>query len=329
MKAIRVHEIGGPEKLVYEDVPEPTPGSGEVLIRVAAAGVTHTDTLVREGEQHGPGEGLKPPFTLGLEVAGTVAGVGEGVSNVREGQRVMASTPNNGYAEMVVTPAQRVIPVPEGVSLTDAAVLPVHGLAAALALQSVGRVNEGDSVLITAAAGGVGTYAVQLSKALGAMVIAATGSEEKGSLARELGADVSVVYRTPAWQGEVRKATQGKGVTLVLESVGGEVFEGCLNVLAFMGRVVAIGTASGRPGAVNMERLIGLNQSINGFTLGPQLQRPQAREHIGTFMRLLGQGKVRPIIGQRLPLSEAAEAHRRLESRASTGTQVLVIDEQA
>jgi len=329
MKAIRVHEFGGPEKLVYEDVAEPTPGPGEVLIRVAAAGIAHTDTLIRQGESHGPGEGLQLPFIPGLEVSGTVAAVGTGVSSVREGQRVIAATPNNGYAEMVVAPAGRVFPVPERVSLIDAAVIPVQGLTAALAIQSAGQLLEGEWVLVTAAAGGVGSYAVQIAKAVGAQVVAATGSEEKGAFARKLSADASVVYSSGAWQGEVRRITGGRGVNLVLDSVGGEVFEGCLNVLSFMGRVVAIGTAAGRPGAVNMERLIGLNQSINGFTLGPQLQRPQARLAIQNLMRWLSEGKVRPVIGERLPLRDAAELHRRLESRATTGNQVLVVSEQS
>jgi NADPH2:quinone reductase len=262
-------------------------------------------------------------------VAGTVAAVGEGVSTVTEGQRVMAGTPNNGYAEMVVAPAQRVFPVPEGLPLVDAAVIPLQGLTAALAIQSAGQIQEGEWTLITAGAGGVGTYAVQIAKAAGAQVIAAVGSEEKGAFARELGADASVVYRGGAWQGEVRRATGGRGVNLVLDSVGSEVFEGCLNVLAFMGRVVAIGTAAGRPGAVNMERLIGLNQSIIGFTLGPQLQKPQARAAIQNLMRWLSEGKVRPIIGERLPLREAAQLHRKLESRETTGNQVLVVNEQS
>jgi NADPH2:quinone reductase len=329
MKAIRVHELGGPEKLIYEDAPEPVPGPGEVLIRVAAAGVALTDTLIRRGESHGPGEGLKLPFIPGLEVSGTVAAVGTGVSSVREGQRVFAGTPNNGYAEMVVAPAGRVFPVPERVPLIDAAVIPVQGLTSALALQSAGQLQEGEWVLVTAAAGGVGSYAVQIAKAIGAQVVAATGSEEKGAFARKLGADASVVYRGGAWQGEVRKITGGRGVNLVLDSVGGEVFEGCLNVLSFMGRVVAIGTASGQPGRVNMERLIGLNQSINGSTLGSQLQRPQARPAIQNFMRWLAEGKVRPVIGERLPLRDAADLHRRLESRATTGNQVLLVSEQS
>jgi NADPH2:quinone reductase len=237
----------------------------------------------------------------------------------------VAGTPNNGYAEMAVAPAQRVFPAPHGISLIDAATIPVQGLAAALAVQSRGEAREGEWVLITAAAGGVGTYAIQIAKAVGANVIATVGSEEKTALVKELGADHALIYRGGAWQGQVRQATQGRGVDLVIDSVGGDVFEGCLNVLAFMGRVVAIGTAAGRPGAVNMERLIGLNQEINGFTLGPQLQKPAARQAIGNLMQWLAQRKVKPIIGEKLPLSEAAELHRRIEARTTTGNQVLVI----
>ena len=325
MKAIRIHETGGPEKLLYEDVPEPVPGPNEVLIRVEAAGVVHTDTLIRKGERHGPEESMKLPFTPGLEVSGIVAAVGAGVDGLRVGQPVMAVTPNNGYAEMVVVPAQRVFPAPDRIPLADAAVILVQGLAAALAIQVAGQVQEGEWVLVTAAAGGVGTYAVQIAKALGAHVIAGSGSAEKNGLTQGLGADASLTYRGMGWQGEVRKITRGAGVNVVLDSVGGDVFEACLDVLALAGRAVAFGLAGGRPGAVNMGRLIDLNQSIQGFTLGTLMQRPQSRPAIGNLMRWFAEGKVRPVIGERLPLQQAAELHRRIESRSTTGNQILVM----
>ena len=329
MKAIRVHEVGGPEKLVYEDVAEPKAGPGEVLIRVAAAGVAYTDTLIRRGERHGPGEGLKLPFIPGLEVSGTVVSLGAGVSSLREGQRVIAGTPNNGYAEMVVTPASRVFPAPDRLSLIDAAAIPVQGLTATLALQSAGQLQSGEWVLVTAAAGGVGTYAIQIAKAIGARVIAGVGSDEKAAFVQELGADASIIYRGGAWPGDVRKITGGQGANLAFDSVGGDVFEACLTSLSFMGRAVAIGTIGGRPGAVNMDRVVGLNQSIHGFTLGAQLQKPQARAAIQNLMRWVGEGKVRPVIGERVALRDAAELHRRLESRATRGNQVLVVSESS
>lgn len=323
MKAIQMREPGGPEVLRLEEVETPTPGAGEVLVKVALAGVNYADTGVRRGMFHGPGDG-KPPLTLGFEVLGTVAAAGEGVAGPTEGSRVAAVLPSGGYAEYAVAPAGALVEVPNGVSFEDASSLLVQGLTAYGVLHDSARVQRGESVLVQAAAGGVGTLAVQLAKLAGAgTVVGTAGSAEKRELAMSLGADLAVDYGRDGWPEEVVEATGGRGVDAVLESVGGEVGARAYECLAPLGRLVTFGAASGeglRP--PDMWQLNLKGQIVSGYG-GPWI-RPgaaqRAREAISAYLK---EGALEVIVGRTFPLAAAVEAHRAVEGRAVAGKVLL------
>ncbi len=322
MKAIRVHQYGGPEVLRYEKVPEPVPEAGEVLVQVRAAGVNFADTLARRGLYPTL---TPPPFIPGFEIAGTVVAVGAGVEGITIGQRVMGFAPKGGYAELAVMPAKGAMPIPERISFEEAAAFPIAFLTAYHALKTFGRLQEGETVLIHAAGGGVGTAAVQLAKLWGGQVFATVGSDEKLSRVRALGADIVHNYRTGDFLEAVKGWTGGRGVEVVVESVGGEVFEQSLRSLAPDGRLIAVGLSSGiQPklhlGLVIMNRLSVIGMHLGSMTVKrPELIGASARELIG----LLAEGKIKPIVGHVFPLKEASEAHRLLEGRGSYGKLVL------
>jgi NADPH2:quinone reductase len=327
MKEIKIHKPGPPEVLQLEETETPSPGPGEVLIKVEVAGVNYADVGMRMGMFHGPEEGGYP-VTPGFEVAGTVAALGEGVEGVVEGARVVAVLEGGGYAEYAVAPAGALVEVPEGVDLVDAtAALLVQGITAYGVLHDSARVAEGESVLVQAAAGGVGTLAVQFAKLAGAgVVIGTAGSEEKRDLALALGADRAVDYTREGWVEEVLEATGGRGVDVVLESVGGEVGAQAYGALAPLGRLVTFGAASGeglRP--PDMWQLNLKGQTVSGYG-GPWL-RPgaagRAREAISGY---LTSGKLRVVRGPSFPLAEAAEAHRAVEGRRSRGKIFLSVN---
>jgi NADPH2:quinone reductase len=236
MHAIVCHEHGGPEVMRYEEIPRPEPADEEVLVRAEAIGVNFVDTMRRSGRHP---TAPQPPFTPGIELCGRVAALGPGVTEFQEGDRVVARCVTHGaYAEYVRAEARFIVPCPERVAAEDAAALLVNGLTAYHALTTVGQVRPGEDVLITAAAGGVGTCAVQIARLLGGRVIAAAGTPDKLAIAQELGADVLVDYRQPDWSQQVLDATKGRGASLILESVGGDVFQGCLRCWAVRGRLV-------------------------------------------------------------------------------------------
>lgn len=322
MKAIRVHQYGGPEVLRYEEVPEPMPEPGEVLVRVRAAGVNFADTLARRGLYPAP---TPPPFIPGFEVAGTVASIGAGVEGITIGQRVMGFAPKGGYAELAVMPATSAIPVPEGISFEEAGAFPIAFLTAYHALKTFGRLQEGETVLIHAAGGGVGTAAVQLAKLWGGRVFATAGSDEKLSRVRTLGADKVLNYREVDFVEAVKRWTGGRGVDVVVESVGGEVFERSLRSLAPGGRLIAIGLSSGIQPKLHLGLVIMNRLSVIGMHLGSMtVERP---DFIGAsaweLIRLLTEGKIKPVVGHMFPLKEAAFAHGLLEGRGSYGKLVL------
>jgi len=322
MKAIRVHQYGGPEVLQFEEVPEPVPEAGEILVRIRAAGVNFADTLARRGLYPTP---TPPPFIPGFEIAGTVVGVGAGVEGITIGRQVMGFAPKGGYAELVVMPAASAMPVPEEIEFEEAAAFPIAFLTAYHALRTFGRLQEGETVLIHAAGGGVGTAAVQLAKLWGGQVFATTGSDEKLSRVKALGADIVHNYRAGDFLEAVKRWTGGKGVNVVLESVGGQVFEQSLRSLAPDGRLVAVGLSSGiQPklhlGLVIMNRLSVIGMHLGSMTVKrPDLIGASAME----LIRLLAEGKIKPVVGHVFPLKEASEAHRLLEGRGSYGKLVL------
>lgn len=322
MKAVRFHSTGGPEVLVYEDVPDPTPADGEVLIRIEAVGLNFSDVMRRRGDDYP--EPSPPPFTLGGEVAGTVAALGEGVTWLNVGDAVFATPGLGGYAQYVCVPATAVILLPGGISPVNAAALVVHGLTAAVALRKSARLEKGESILVEAAAGGVGSVAVQLAKLDGAgTVIAAASTPEKRALAERLGADASVDYTAPRWSGKVREFTDGRGVDVVIESAGGDSVGQALDAMAPFGRMVFIGQSSGKAASIDPWRLTAPNHTVTGLYISAYTAFP---ETASTLMELIGyvaEGKLSLQVDTVLPLAQAAEAHRLLEGRKTTGKVVL------
>lgn len=323
MKAVRFHRTGGPETLVYEEVPDLTLGDGEILIRVEAAGVNFADVMRRRGDDYP--EPSPVPFTLGAEVAGTVAAVGNGVTSLPVGTPVLAAPGAGGYAQYIRVPAAIVIPLPPGLDAIRASALLAHGLTAALVLRKAARLAPGETVLVEAAAGGVGSLAVQLAKLYGAgKVIAAASTPAKRALAERLGADASVDYTAPDWAKQVRELTDGKGVDVILETAGGDNVAEAFKALAPFGRLIFIGQSSGKTSLIDPWKLTVPNHTVTSFYVGaylafPELIQPTLTELIGLVLS----GKVMLQTETVLPLSQAAEAHRLLEGRLTTGKVIL------
>ncbi|MEV6610939.1 zinc-binding dehydrogenase [Kutzneria sp. NPDC051319] len=314
MKAVRHHRYGGPEVLVLEDVPDPTPGPGELLVRVAAAGVNYADTMLRA---HEPDERFRPPavfpVTPGIEVAGIVLSAGPDTDATLVGRRVVSFIQFGGYAELAVVPAAAAIPIPDDLDDHQALALFAQG-ATAVGVIDVARLTAADTVLVEAAAGGVGSLLVQLAKRTGATVIAAASSASKLDLARSLGADRVVDYSRDGW-------TEGVGpVTVVLEAVGGKTAAEAYRLLSPFGRMVLYGYASGEPAAIT---------TTDVFTGGAELIPLSLTYDAGllpayTLRAFELAAELKPVIGEVLPLAEAAKAHRALEERSSVGKLVLV-----
>jgi NADPH2:quinone reductase len=268
--------------------------------------------------------GPKPPFIPGFEAAGMVAAVGEMVHSFEIGQRVVAMTGIGGYAQFACVPANRVMPIPDSVSFDEAAAFPAQFYTAYFCLHHCGRVGAGQSVLIHAAAGGVGTAAVQLAKIAGAEVYATASSQEKLDLAKKLGADHLINYRETDFLEFIRDKTRGKGVDVVLESVGGEVYEKSQQALATMGRLVIFGMASSHPGRTDVLDLLFRNKSVVGFHLGRYTADRKAMEEATLAMLPLWQaGKIKPIVGRTFPLNQAAGAQNWITDRRSVGKVIL------
>lgn len=323
MQVVRFYEYGGPEVLKVEDAPVPEPGPGEALVKVAAAGVNYADTRRRLGAYVEP---TPLPWVVGSEVAGTVAKLGPNVTGAQEGQRVMALTAGGGYAEYAIVAARALLPIPPTLSFTQAAALPLQGLTAYYLLTLSGRLQAGESVVVHAAAGGVGTLAVQMAKLLGAgKVIATASTPAKLEFACSLGADAQIDYTKEDVVAGVRAATNDKGADIILDGVGGEVFEQSLRSLAAGGRLVVYGLASGQLVELNPVRLMRRNQSVIGFYLGQLMTQPeQLRPAVEAIAGWLAEEKLRLMIGHVFPLEEAAKAHRQLEARETTGKVVLL-----
>jgi len=327
MKAIQMTRFGGPEVLDSVELPLPEPGTGQVRLRVRAAGVNFAETLMRENRY-----AMTPPLPSvpGCEVAGTIDALGDGVTGLAPGTRVAAAlfaagVYFGGYADHVVVDASAVVPLPDALTFEDAAALPVQGLTALALTRHVPI--RGRSVLVTAAAGGVGSLLLQLLRRAGAgRVIALAGSSAKCAIARDLGADVAIDYRAPSWQAAVREATGGIGPDVVFDSVGGDITPACLALLAPRGALVIYGALNIHAFALGVPELLGLifrNQSIAGFALAPLLTPQGLRDDLAQLFELVLTGALRLTVTA-LPLAEAAEAHRRLEGRASTGKLVLL-----
>jgi NADPH2:quinone reductase len=313
MRAIQVREFGGPEVLELVDLPAPKPRAGEVLIRVCRAGVNFADTHQRRDEYLAAAE---LPLVPGAEVAG-----------VREdtGERVVAMTGTGGYAEFATAPEGLTVPIPDGVDDGTALALVVQGLTAWHLYRTSGRVSRGESVVVHAAAGGVGSLAVQLGRPMGAgRVIATASTEEKRAVARELGADAAVDAAPEGLADRLVEANLGRRVDVVFEMAGGEVFEQSLHALGPFGRLVAYGNASGRVNRVGTGRLMRRSAAVVGFWLMHCVSRPEmVREPLADLFARAARGELRPIVGGTYPLSDAARAHEDMQARRTTGKLLL------
>jgi len=326
VKAIVVRQYGGPEVLRYEEVSDPEPTPGEVLLKVRVAGFNYADVMMRVGLYKG---GPKPPYIPGFEVCGTVTRLGQGVSGLQAGARVLAfpdpSATGGGYAQLVAISAQRLFPAPPSLSDQEAGAFPIVFLTAYLALRTAGRAAPGESVLIHSAGGGVGTAAVQIARQLGLRIFATASSDEKLERVKALGADVIINYQDHDFAEEVRRETSGRGVDLILEMVGGKVFDKSLQCLTPLGRLVAVGIASGRVPKADIAQLLYGNLSVIGFHLGKLLTRPDlVGDALAQLNRWIEEQKIRPVVGPAFPLREAAAAHAMVSDRKNYGKVVLL-----
>lgn len=322
MLAIQATRAGGPEVLEAVDLPIPTPGPGEILIRHEAIGLNFIDTYQRSGLYP-----VKFPAVLGLEGAGIVEAVGEGVTRFVPGDRAAyGNGPLGGYAEHDVVPAGRAVKIPAGIDSRTAAAAMLKGMTAEFLLRRCYTVRKGETVLIHAAAGGVGAILTQWAKALGATVIGTAGSPEKAALARNHGADETILYRDEDVAARVRAITGGQGVRVVYDGVGAATFEGSLASLGRRGMLVSYGNASGPAPAVEPLRL---SRGGSLFLTRPTLfdyvvTTEELDESAGALFEVINSGAVKIGIGQTFPLSQTRQAHEALEGRETTGSTLLI-----
>ncbi|QRV13763.1 NADPH:quinone oxidoreductase family protein [Haloterrigena salifodinae] len=322
MKAIEVTEYGDSDALEVVDADLPEPNADEVRIEVEAAGINFADIMQRRGVYP---DGPDAPYVPGMEAAGTVDAVGEGVDDVSEGDRVVAMLDTGGYAEYATANAAMLFPVPEGTSFEEAAGFPVQFLTAHCCLFEWGGLEEDETVLIQAAAGGVGTAAVQLASNHGAEVFGTASTQEKLDLAADLGCDHPINYTETDFRDVVDDETDGEGVDLVLESVGDDVFERSLDAMAHFGRMVTFGVASGVPAEVQNRRLLFENKTVKGFHLGQASVHDPSKvmAAVPELTEGLTSGDLEVILGESFALEDAAEAHQYIEDRKSSGKVVL------
>ena len=321
MKAVRVHEVGGPEVMRYEDIPLVEPGQGEVRVKIEAAGVNFIDIYHRTGLY-----ALPAPFTLGLEAAGIVDAVGPGVTGFSPGDRVAYSSQQGAYADYAVVPEAKLVPVPEDLDLHLAAAAILQGMTAHYLTRSTYPLKAGDIALVHAAAGGVGLVLVQMAKQLGATVIGTVSTEEKARQAREAGADHVILYSQTDFEAETKRLTGGKGVDVVYDSVGQATFEKSLNLLKMRGMMVLFGQSSGpvapfNPGILaNKGSLFLTRPLIFHYIAEREDLLWRARDLFGA----LAAKKLKIHIDRKLPLAEAGQAHRLLAERQTMGKLVLI-----
>ena len=320
MRAVRVHEAGGAEAMRVETVEVPRPGAGEALVRLEAAGVNFIDVYKRTGLYRIP-----LPAPLGEEGAGTVAAVGDGVTEVRAGDRVAWAGALGAYAEYAVVPAAKLVPLPAGVGATLGAAVMLQGMTAHYLAASTYPLREGDRCLVHAAAGGVGLLLVQIAKRRGAYVIGTAGSDEKAELARAAGADEVIVYTRDDFAAETKRLTGGRGVQVVYDSVGRTTFLAGLDLLAPRGMMVLFGQSSGPVAPLDPQLL---NQKGSLFLTRPTLghyvaTRDELLWRAGELFAWIAAGELSVRVGAEFALADAAEAHRALEGRRTTGKVLL------
>ena len=321
MKAIQVSQTGGPEVLVPADLPIPKPKANEAVVQIKAAGVNFIDVYLREGRYPAP-----LPFVNGQEAAGLVTEIGSEVTLVQPGDRVAYSSVTGSYAEYAAAPVSRLVKIPDDVSFEQAAAAMLQGMTAHYLLHSTYKLQSGQTALVHAAAGGVGLLLVQMAKKIGARVIGTAGTNDKAQLAREAGADECVIYTEVDFETETRRLTDGKGVNVVYDGVGKATFEKGLNVLLPRGYMVLFGGSSG---AVPPFDLIKLSQKGSLFITRPTLAhytltREELEWRATDVLQMIAAGELKLRIHKTYPLDEAAQAHRDLEGRKTTGKLLLI-----
>jgi NADPH2:quinone reductase len=324
MKQIIVKEFGTPENLILQDVPMPSAGEGQIVIKVEAAGVNFSDGMQRRNQYVFP---VPLPYLPGFEVAGIVTEIGKGVKDISIGDRVVAMLPNGGgYAEYAVTASYLAAVIPPTISAQESLALQVQGLTAYLLLKDSAKLQAGQTVLIHAAAGGVGTLLVQIAKQMGAGKIIATASNaEKLSIPESLGADELINYTEPDWVQKVKDATAGNGAELIIDSTGGEILRNSLKCLAPFGRLISFGNPTGGSTSIEAFSLVNNNQSLLGFGLASYFEKPNLMQEAYNYLfSQTATGKLKVHIGQTYPLKHAAQAHRQMENRQTTGKIVLI-----
>jgi NADPH2:quinone reductase len=327
VKAVIVSEFGDPSVLDYIDLEMPKIGADQVLIRVVATSVNFADIMSRQGRYH---SGSKPPFTPGLDAAGVVEGTGANIRHLKIGQRVIALLKNGSYSEYVASDENLTFPIPDSVDFETAAACPTVAFTSYKLLADVARVRPGETVLVHAAAGGIGTTAVQLARLLGAgKVIGTVGSDRKKPIVEEAGADAVINNQTEDFAAEVNRLTGGKGADVILDSLSGAIAEKSLTCLALYGRLVNFGSAGGDTGHFKTTDLHSSCRAVLGFSLGTTIRnRPDlltdAAKRISEFLK---DGRLKMKIGRHYALKDAAKAQEWMESRQSTGKILLDVAE--
>ena len=321
MKAIRIHAPGGPEVMRLDDAPEPTPKAGEAVVKVDAAGLNYIDVYFRSGLYK-----AEYPLTLGLEAGGTVTAVGPNVSEVKVGDKVAYTGVAGAYAEYAAVPAARLVVLPTGVSTRQGAAAMLQGITAHYLATSTYQLKKGDTCLVHAAAGGVGLLLCQMARMRGARVLGTVSTDEKAKLAREAGADETIIYTRQDFEAEVKRLTGGKGVQVVYDAVGKTTWDKSLNSLAPRGLIALYGQSSGPIGQIDPQIL---NAKGSLFLTRPSLNhhiasREELQSRASEVLGWIASGKLKMRMEFDFPLKDAAQAHRALEGRQTTGKVLLV-----
>ncbi|KUN24258.1 NADPH:quinone oxidoreductase [Streptomyces antibioticus] len=326
MRAITIPESGGPEVLSWDEVPDPVPGEGEVLVEVVASAVNRADIVQRQGF-YDPPPGASP--YPGLECSGRIAEIGTGVSGWAVGDEVCALLSGGGYAEKVVVPAGQLLPVPKGVDLKHAAALPEVACTVWSNVFMIAHLRPGETLLVHGGSSGIGTMAIQLAKAVGAKVAVTAGTKEKLEHCARLGADILINYKEQDFVAELKAATDGAGADVILDNMGAKYLDRNVRALAVNGRLAIIGLQGGTKGELNIGALLGKRAAISATTLRARpLSEKTAivaavREHVWP---LLEGGHIRPVVDREFPMSDAAAAHRVVEESGHVGKVLLVVE---
>jgi putative PIG3 family NAD(P)H quinone oxidoreductase len=324
MHAITIPEPGGPEALVWDEVPDPVPGEGEVLVEVVAGAVNRADILQRQGF-YNPPPGASP--YPGLECSGRITALGPGASGWAVGDEVCALLSGGGYAEKVVVPVGQLLPVPKGIGLTQAAALPEVVCTVWSNVFMVAHLRPGETLLVHGGSSGIGTMAIQLARAVGAKVAVTAGTKEKLERCAELGADVLINYREQDFVAEMERATDGAGADVILDNMGAKYLDRNVRALAVNGRLAIIGLQGGAKGELNIGALLNKRAAVSATSLRARPLAEKAaivaavREHVWP---LIAAGHIRPVVDRELPMSEAAEAHRVVEASGHVGKVLLI-----